>query len=58
MEVGEGERGEERTRGVSIKIKGSFLWKKYEILQVHFKGKDRVIFKAKSGIPFRVGKIL
>ena len=53
---GGGEKGGERRGrggaggGVSIKIKGSFCWKKYEILKVHFKGEDRV-FKAPSRSP-------
>ena len=55
MEVGGGGGGGERRGrggggGVSIKIKGSFCWKKYEILKVHFKGEDRV-FKAPSRYP-------
>ena len=53
-EGGGGEKGGERRGrgggGVSIKIKGSFCWKKYEILKVHFKGEDRV-FKAPSRNP-------
>ena len=43
-------KGEDEGGGVSIKIKGSFCWKKYEILKVHFKGEDRV-FKAPSRNP-------
>ena len=43
-------RGKDEGGGVSIKIKGSFLWKKYEILKVHFKSEDRV-FKAPSRRP-------
>ena len=43
-------RGEDEGGEVSIKIKGSFCWKKYEILKVHFKGEDRV-FKAPSKSP-------
>ena len=54
-----GREEDEGGGGVSIKIKGSFCWKKYEILKVHFKGEDRV-FKAPSriGVLFRVGEIL